>query len=672
MAQNNLDSLNQNSNPAKFDSLQLIIDGTGHDTTITRSKHIQVKLLSDIAEQHRQVDEICAHCLQQLKLELSTEEKEVYQYVYRYSLFFDGPNYKRQGNYGEASEVLHKALLFTETETDIGTFPEVLIALGNLYSEQDDNDQAMHHYELARIAAVKQGQRREEAASLINLGSATEDNDSLETDYYLRGIAICKEIGEITFQANALSNLGGLYGNNGDLDRALQCFLGALELNKQMKDPSKSIVTLFNIGFLHSLQNRPQEAIKHYLQSLALARRYDELLRVQRAADALYEIYEQIGDHKKALEMHVLYVASRDSIESASNKKAVAKQEIKYAYDKKAYQDSLTNAETKKVQDALLLASEAEGQQQEQLSYFLYGIAGIAMLLAAFIFNRFRLASKQKNIIEAQKQQVDNAFERLEEKNREVTDSIMYAKRIQGATLPADSFLARWQESMFVLYKPKDIVAGDFYWLEIVNKQILFAAADCTGHGVPGAMVSVLCNNALNRAVREYNLTDPGLILDKTREIITGGFERSDEDVKDGMDIAICALATYEDDQKNVRSVLKYAGAHNPLWIVRNGEVIETKADKQPIGKFERETPFTTHTFELEPNDTFYIFSDGYVDQFGGEKGKKLKAKAFREILVSIQEMSMEDQKIFLDQKFEEWRGGLEQVDDICVIGVRV
>jgi serine phosphatase RsbU (regulator of sigma subunit) len=176
-------------------------------------------------------------------------------------------------------------------------------------------------------------------------------------------------------------------------------------------------------------------------------------------------------------------------------------------------------------------------------------------------------------------------------------------------------------------------------------------------------MVSVVCNNGLNRSVREYGLTDPGEILNKTREIVIAEFEKSEEEVKDGMDIALCSLEG---------NTLKYAGANNPLWIIRNGEIIETKADKQPIGKFEELLPYTTHIFELEKGDSIYIFSDGYVDQFGGEKGKKFKAKAFRELLLSIQGQLMENQKTIIDEAFENWRGDLEQIDDVCVIGVRI
>jgi serine phosphatase RsbU (regulator of sigma subunit) len=251
----------------------------------------------------------------------------------------------------------------------------------------------------------------------------------------------------------------------------------------------------------------------------------------------------------------------------------------------------------------------------------------------------------------------------IEEKSLEITDSITYAKRIQRAILPQHSEFKLALKNSFVFYEPKDIVAGDFYWMHKNRGTVLFSAADCTGHGVPGAMVSVVCNNALNRSVREYGLTDPGQILDKTREIVVQEFEKSEEEVKDGMDIALCSI---EGD------TLKYAGANNPLWIIRKGEVLQTKANKQPIGQFENPVHYTTHAFELEKGDSIYIFSDGYIDQFGGEKGKKFKTKAFRELLLSIQDKSMEDQKEIIDVTFLKWKGNLEQIDDVCVIGVKI
>ena len=298
------------------------------------------------------------------------------------------------------------------------------------------------------------------------------------------------------------------------------------------------------------------------------------------------------------------------------------------------------------------------------LALMILGFTLIILLL--FKWRTSKLTQRQKELeseVEEATGDLRLKHEELEETHKEITDSIAYAKRIQSAILPPAKLVKEYLQESFILYKPKDIVAGDFYWLEHKNGKVLFAAADCTGHGVPGAMVSVVCNNALNRSVREYGLSSPGGILDKTREIVIQEFDKSEEDVKDGMDIALCSLKGNK---------LQYAGAHNPLWIIRKGEILETKANKQPIGKFDKPSPYTTHTFELEKGDSIYIFSDGYVDQFGGEKGKKFKSKAFRTLLLSIQDKAMEEQRVLIDEAFEAWRGNLEQIDDVCVIGVRI
>ena len=276
---------------------------------------------------------------------------------------------------------------------------------------------------------------------------------------------------------------------------------------------------------------------------------------------------------------------------------------------------------------------------------------------------------KQKELVEEQKEDVERAHEELNTKNQEILDSINYAKRIQNAILPPQKLIDEHLQQHFIYYLPKDIVAGDFYWLEPSSEGLLFAAADCTGHGVPGAMVSVICNNSLNRTVREFNITDPGKILDKTRDLVVEEFKKSDDVVKDGMDIAVCKLERTDDG-----AILQYAGANNPLWIIRNGstELEEIKPDKQPIGEFHQPRPFACHTVQLNLGDTFYVFSDGYSDQFGGEKGKKMKTANFKTLLLSIQKMNMQAQLQRIKSNFEEWKGEFEQLDDVCVIGVKI
>lgn len=310
-----------------------------------------------------------------------------------------------------------------------------------------------------------------------------------------------------------------------------------------------------------------------------------------------------------------------------------------------------------------------------------FGLRKRQKLLEAEVEQATADIRSQKELVEKEKEKVEEAHDQLNVKNQEILDSINYAKRIQNAILPSNELLTTHLGDSFVYYQPKDIVAGDFYWLETIvdgsdskgvpiEKGVLFAAADCTGHGVPGAMVSVICSNGLNRAVKEFSLSNPGAILDKTRELVIAEFKKSNEDVKDGMDIAICRM---EKTAKG-KTLISYAGAHNPLWIIRkDSEVLEEiKADKQPIGVFDHAKPFTTHQIELLPGDTFYIFSDGFADQFGGDKGKKMKTSNFKELLLSIRDQNMKDQGAILETEFKNWKGEFEQLDDVCVIGVRV
>ncbi len=383
------------------------------------------------------------------------------------------------------------------------------------------------------------------------------------------------------------------------------------------------------------------KAIELTSEALLVVENLEAKKEIKDLHNFLAEAHKGVGNFEEALahlEKFMELDKEQASLLSAAN---ISDLESKIADEKHDFEMKLKQTELSQ-----------KNKQTIALAVFLL----FAIVFIVFVVRGYINKKRDAEIIRNQKMIV-------EEKNKEIMDSIGYAKRIQTAILPPNKVVKEYLQNSFILYKPKDIVAGDFYWIEHKDGKILFAAADCTGHGVPGAMVSVVCNNGLNRSVREYGLTDPGKILDKTREIVLQEFEKSEEEVKDGMDIALCSL---------YGNKLQYAGAHNPLWIIRNGEIIEIKANKQPIGKFDNPEPYTTHKIDLMQGDSIYIFSDGYVDQFGGEKGKKFKAKAFRELLLSIQDKSMEEQKQIIDDAFETWKGPIEQIDDVCVIGVKI
>lgn len=268
-----------------------------------------------------------------------------------------------------------------------------------------------------------------------------------------------------------------------------------------------------------------------------------------------------------------------------------------------------------------------------------------------------------------QKEEIDKQRSQIEEYFVQVTDSIKYAKKIQEAILPPEHYVKRLLPDSFIFYRPKDIVSGDFYWLGEANGKVFFAAVDCTGHGVPGAFMSIVGYNQLRQAIITTAGSDPAAILDHLNQGVSETLHQKDKDStsKDGMDVAICSL-----DHKTLE--LEYAGAFNPLYLLRNNEIIQTKADKFPIGSFlDGETPnFTNHKIQLEKGDQLYIFSDGYADQFGGPRGKKFMYKRFRELLVEHQDKKPQEQMQELEETLFEWMKDEEQVDDILVIGVHV
>jgi serine phosphatase RsbU (regulator of sigma subunit) len=284
--------------------------------------------------------------------------------------------------------------------------------------------------------------------------------------------------------------------------------------------------------------------------------------------------------------------------------------------------------------------------------------------LAVFTVIFFIIFSFRNNT-EAYETELEEKNRIISLKNHEIIDSIIYAKRLQEAIMPPHEEIYRNVPESFIFYKPKDIVAGDFYFAEQKGDYFFLAAADCTGHGVPGAFVSVVCSNALNRAVLEFALTEPGDILDKVTELVVETFKKSGQDVKDGMDISMCAIHTKS-------GIVSWAGANNPLWYVCNDELQEIKATKQPVGKNDQNNHFTTHVLNLAKGTLLYLFTDGFADQFGGPKGKKFKYKQLAELILENKSLSMKQQCEKLEKAFMTWKGNIEQVDDVCIIGLRL
>lgn len=323
---------------------------------------------------------------------------------------------------------------------------------------------------------------------------------------------------------------------------------------------------------------------------------------------------------------------------------------------------------------------------------FLFLLAGV--LIMRFRTRQLRLKQKAlEDIIEQRTAEINSKNEMLEEKNKEITDSIFYSRRIQRSVLPAKEKVAKLLDQYFIFFRPKDIVSGDFYWAErsLDRSRIFFAVADCTGHGVPGAMVSLIGTRSLNSAVRELGLNKTSEILDAVNESMIESFTDASTNtvIRDGMDIALCSLEYAEEAKVN----FQFSGAQNAVWIVRkstqpdllvNNEVLmpsvettgyklyELKADKQPIGYFDGRKPFRNNTTFLDKGDRIYLYSDGFADQFGGDKGKKFKYKTLKELILSVQDTPITDHYQVIRDTFYDWKREFEQIDDVCIMGVEV
>jgi serine phosphatase RsbU (regulator of sigma subunit) len=596
------------------------------------------------------------------------------------------------------------------------TFRSLHNNLGLILKETGRNKEAIKYY----MKGLKLKYENENPATtgvfLNNLGSLYYDDEQYELafKYFYKAADYRAKNGD-PYAADAYWNISFAYLKKGDTTNYIANLKIAAKMYKAMENEYGDASFFFTTAAIAQLNKEYEKANRNFLlsatgykklgfleyvawsyfgvarakwalgeyalsekyadSSLSLAKQIESKERTKVAAEFLSKIHLKNRNYEKAYYAFELFIQTRDSIQNINNSKALIRSEYKYDYEIKSKADSIERAKEKEISIAKIAQQEAEISAKRNQQFFLFGGLALVLIFAIFMYNRFKVTQRQKNVIEEQKNKVEeqnvliqHQKHEVEEKNKEITDSINYAKRIQEAILPSRYSLVENLKNGFVLYKPKDIVAGDFYWLEKYDNKVFFAAADCTGHGVPGAMVSVVCSNAISKALLEDGITETGKILDRTRELVIEKFSKSGENVKDGMDISLVKFEVENNEIVN----LEWSGANNPLWLIRKGELLETKPDKQPIGNYAEAKPFTTHFIEIQKGDTLYVFTDGYEDQFGGEKGKKFKSAKMKELFLSIQEFGMDDQKDRINKAFENWRGELEQVDDVCVIGVRI
>jgi serine phosphatase RsbU (regulator of sigma subunit) len=510
--------------------------------------------------------------------------------------------FKNNGQLDKAQEYVQTAIRnIGEDKTYLQFLCVAYYQAGEMYLLQRDHDSAIRFF--------TEGLSRSREGSgiclrlMAALGSVYKDTGNLDEAFEMFQKTLKQLQGKNNniLESKIYADIGNYYFRKGDFEEAIAHQRKSIAIRDQHGMKNPLITNYMELAELYLKQNKAKEALEHALIAEKLAVEQHVVIKLNAVYLIISSIYEFTGNTVLALDYYKKHHQAKEEVFSQESARKIKQ---------------------------LTMQHEMESMEKEKELF------------------------KLRNVV-------------LKEAIEEIEASVRYAQRIQQAILPPIELIQAKLPESFVLYKPKDIVAGDFYWMEEMGDTLFIAAADCTGHGVPGALVSVVCSNALNRALREFDLDETGKILDKTCELVVETFIKSNQDVKDGMDISLLSI-----HQKTGQ--VKWSGANNSLWYVDGKVLKETRAHKKPIGKSDSLHPFTTHTIPCGPDTMFYLCTDGYADQFGGEQGKKFMSKNLKQFFSNHSHLPMKEQRDLLEKTFDTWKGDLVQVDDVTVVGIRL
>ncbi len=535
-------------------------------------------------------------------------------------------------------------------QTDI-----LLGALGVEYTKLGEIQKALKYLKKSLDNNQKIKNKHAYSAIYNNIGILYRNDGkyNLAMDYYFKGIEICLELKNKPVLMQTYNNLGIVYNKIDDQKNAMIYYEKSLLLAIELKNKFQEGIVLGYIGAVYFKRKEYKKAEDSFLKTLKITEEIEDLEGIIESNYNLSEIYEETKHPDKALFYLKAYLKQKDVLDKINNENNIQSQEIKSEYEKE-------KIAIKKEQEKRDLISVSEQKRQRYVIYSISIGFLIISILLGFLFKRFKITNSQKLIIENQKQIV-------EEHQKETIDSINYAKRIQYALLANDDLLNRNLKEHFVFFNPKDIVSGDFYWATEYNNKFYLAVCDCTGHGVPGAFMSLLNIGFLSEAIKEKNIEQPNEVLNFVRKRLIDSIGNDGQ--QDGMDaILVCFDKTL--------NTISYSAANNePILISINNlvsELVELPKDKMPVGKGENMNSFSLQTINFKTGDSLYLYTDGFADQFGGPKGKKFKYKQLNEMLLKNIDMSMADQYIEITNTLTNWKGDLDQVDDILIIGIRL
>jgi len=496
------------------------------------------------------------------------------------------------------------------------------------------------------------------AESLNNIGNLYQikQDTKIALDYFNKSLGMNTKINDSCGISTCLTNISSMYDKLGNKDKALECLKKALMLREEIGDKEGVSSVLSYMAKILFDQGHLDEALMHGNRSYQIANELHYVDNLRHSSAILYKIHQKMNNPAEALKMYELFIAMRDSVMNETTRKATYKKDLQINYEKKAAADSVRVEEEKKI-------VQIELKQERTKNFALFGGIALIGLFGAFMFNRFKVTQKQNLLIHEQKAELQKQKEIVEGHQKETLDSIHYAKRIQTALIANSNFIDQHIPNNFIYFNPKDIVSGDFYWAAEHNHKFYLAICDSTGHGVPGAFMSLLNMGFLSEAIKEKNIEKPNEIFDYVRERLINAI--SSEGQKDGMDGILLCL-----DKKT--NSLEYCAANNEPILITDGTIVELAKDKMPVGQGERKEKFTLHKLQLKPGDHLYLYTDGYADQFGGPKGKKFMYNRLNELLLSLKDIPLADQKFILEKTLSDWKMGIEQIDDVLIAGIKI
>jgi serine phosphatase RsbU (regulator of sigma subunit) len=559
---------------------------------------------------------------------LAIEEKLKVQHYVHWFYSNIGNLYLDQKNYQKALEYSLKALKAEEKAKDKEALLNTSANLGQIYSSLGKNDSALFYYNLALKTSHETNDGFGIANSLVNMGilytKLKQYNKAI--DFSLRGSKLCQANGFVDLNVYAISNLGMI-------NRALQKY---------------------------------DAAENYFLEAASIAKKINSKMLIRESYLSLASLYEEEKDFKRSYDYYKLYSETKDSLLNQENSKLITEMNTKYTTEKKEKEIELLK-KNEDIQTLELTKRKNDLENQRTISLSVFSGFILLLVVAILLFSRYQLKKKANNQLQGAFNLIEEKNALIEKSNLMITDSITYAKRIQDAVLPDPEDLSKLLSGdFFIFYKPAQIVSGDFYWCASQGSKTIFVVADCTGHGVPGAFMSMIGNTLLNEIVNEQKITCTKKIaelLDK--KIIHALHQHTGTDQYDGMDISICCI-----DKLNKE--ISFTGAHHTMYVY-NGHLEKIKGDPYSIGGAQHQEfkSFSAHKIAYKENQKLYFLTDGYCDQSGGNANKRFNSNKFEKMLSEIQELKMEEQKETLEFAFEDWKGSTKQRDDILVAGIK-